>query len=77
MSEETLPPVESLTYERALTELDHIVQALEAQDHTLEAAMEMFARGQALSQHCARLLDSAELKLKQISGDTLVEVQQD
>ena len=65
-------PVEELTYEQAFTELETIVNNLEIQEHTLEAALAQFERGQELAAHCAALLDKAELKVKQISGDDLV-----
>lgn len=66
------PPVEELTYEQSLTELETIVNDLETQEHTLEAALDLFERGQALAANCASLLDKAELKIQQISGDELV-----
>ena len=64
---------EKLSYERAFGELEQIVQALEANQYPLEQALLLFERGQALAQHCAVLLDAAELKVQQISGDELVE----
>ena len=65
-------PVEELTYEQAFTELDEIVTALEADEHTLERALALYERGQALAHYCADLLDKAELKVQIISGDSLV-----
>lgn len=69
-------PVEKLTYEKALEELDEIVSALEGDEQSLEAALALFERGQALAKHCARLLDEAELKVQQLtSEDTLEELE--
>ena len=73
----TLPakPVEELTYEEAFTELETIVNALEgdASRNPLEDAMSLFERGQALVKRCSELLDGAELKVRQLSGDELID----
>ena len=65
--------IEELTYEQALNELEGIIQDLESDDHTLEQTLAMFERGQALARHCAKLLERAELKVQELSGDTLVD----
>lgn len=65
--------VEKLTYEEAFSELEAIVTALELGDRPLEELMTLFERGQALVKRCAGLLDQAELKLKQLSGDGLTD----
>lgn len=65
-----LPPLDSLTYEQAFTELQTIVSTLESEDHPLEQAIVLFERGQKLARHCAALLDNAELRLQQLTeGD--------
>ena len=66
-------PVEDLTYEQAFAELETIVDALEGEQRPLEEAMSLFERGQALVKRCSELLDGAELKVRKLSGDTLVE----
>jgi len=66
-------PVEELSYELALSELERIVTALEGEQNPLEEALSLFERGQALIKHCEALLDQAELKVKQLTGDTLVD----
>lgn len=65
-------PVEALSFENALQELEAIVNQLEAEDRTLEEALQLFERGQSLAKHCAALLDQAELKVQQIVGDELI-----
>ena len=62
-------PVETLTYEQAFAELETIVATLEGEEQPLEQALSLYERGQALSQHCAELLDKAELKVSRLSGD--------
>ena len=66
-------PVEELTYEEAFAELETIVNALEGEQNPLEQAMSLFERGQALVRRCGELLDGAELKLRKLSGDTLID----
>lgn len=68
-------PVEELTYEEAFAELEKIVEVLEgdASRNPLEDAMSLFERGQALVKRCSELLDGAELKIRQLSGDELTE----
>lgn len=68
------PPVEGLSYEQALAELERIVTSLETNKLHLEESMALFERGQALSRHCVELLDKAELRVKQLSGDDLVDM---
>ena len=66
-------PVDELTYEQAFEELETIVTALETDEHPLEDALSLFERGQALANHCADLLDKAELKVQQLSGSELLD----
>jgi len=67
----TPKPVEDLTYEQALTELEAIVAKLEGGENPLDQAMQLYERGQALAAHCGRLLEAAELKVKKLSGEEL------
>ena len=66
-------PIEELSYEQALAELEEIVAVLEAEERSLEAALALFERGQALAHYCGNLLDQAELKVQQISGEDLID----
>ena len=65
--------VESLSYEQAFAELESIVAALENEQRSLDESMALYERGQALVKHCAKILDKAELKVKQLSGETLTD----
>ncbi len=67
----TQKPIEDLTYEEALAELETIVEALEAGQNQLEEAMRLFERGQALIKKCGAELESAQLKIQKLAGDTL------
>jgi exodeoxyribonuclease VII small subunit len=67
-------PVENLDYEAAFSELETIVDSLENEQCSLEESMALFERGQALVKRCADLLDKAELKVKQLSGNELTDM---
>ncbi len=62
-------PVDKLNYEEAFSELEAIVASLESGDQPLEEATAVFARGQALVKRCAELLEKAELKVRQLTGE--------
>ena len=57
------------TFEVAVAELEKIVSALESGKISLDEAMRLFERGKALIERCNGLLESAELKVKQLEGD--------
>jgi exodeoxyribonuclease VII small subunit len=65
-------PVEELSYEEALVELEEIVSTLEGEQNPLEEAIKLFERGQALASRCGVLLEAAELKVKQVVGDEII-----
>ena len=58
--------IEDLPYEKAFAELEEIVKRLEGGELSLDDALALFERGQALAAHCGVLLDTAELKVKQL-----------
>jgi exodeoxyribonuclease VII small subunit len=65
--QQTSNDIQSLNYEQAYSELEGIVSGLEANQKTLEEALTLFERGQALAQHCGDLLDKAELRVRLLS----------
>ncbi len=65
--------IDSLSYEDALEQLEQVINKLELGDQTLDQSLELYERGQALAKRCAHLLDQAELKIKQLSGEDLVD----
>lgn len=73
----TPKPVEDLSYEVAFAELQDIVTTLEGEPASLDQAMSLFERGQALARRCAQLLDEAELKVKRLAGGELVDLEED
>jgi exodeoxyribonuclease VII small subunit len=70
-------PAQNLTYEEALSELESIVSALEEAEKPLDESMKLFERGQALVVRCNELLEAAELKVKQLSGESLLPFEED
>jgi exodeoxyribonuclease VII small subunit len=69
--------VEDLSYEEALVELEGIVELLEGEQSQLEDAIKLFERGQALASLCGVLLEAAELKVKQVAGDEVVDFEEE
>ena len=61
----------ALTYEQAMTELEGIVEALEGEQNPLEDSMKLFERGQVLVTYCGALLESAQLKVQKLVGETV------
>jgi exodeoxyribonuclease VII small subunit len=59
-------PVETLTFEKALAELEQIVGQLERGDVPLAESIEKYERGQALKDRCAALLKEAEDRVEKI-----------
>ena len=69
--------VDQLNFEAAFKQLEVIVAALETEEKPLEDALALFERGQELARHCAELLDRAELRVKQLSGTTITDFDQE
>jgi len=61
--------VEELNYEEAIQELEEIIATLEKGENTLDEALALFERGQALSRHCTGMLDNAELRVQQLTSE--------
>jgi exodeoxyribonuclease VII small subunit len=69
--------VESLSYEQAMAEMEGIIQKMEGEQLTLEEALALFERGQALARRCADLLSQAELKVRQLTGQEIDSLQEE
>ena len=59
-------PVDKMSFEEALAELEGIVRQLEAGEVELEKSIAIYERGASLKAHCESRLKSAELKVEQI-----------
>lgn len=58
---------EERTFEEALHELEQIVARLENEPLSLDESLALFERGQLLGNHCAQILDKAELKVTHLT----------
>ena len=59
--------VKEMSFERALKELEAIVGRLERGDVELEESISIYERGEALRDHCDRLLKVAEAKVEKLT----------
>lgn len=62
-------PIEDLSFEEALEELEGIVEKLEAGDAPLEQSISIYQRGAQLKAHCEAKLKNAQLKVEKIVLD--------
>ena len=54
------------TFEESMQRLEQIVRAMERGDVALEESLKLFQEGTELVRSCGKLLDEAELQVKQI-----------
>ncbi|MXZ80109.1 MAG: exodeoxyribonuclease VII small subunit [Gammaproteobacteria bacterium] len=74
MTDKTESP-QNLDFEKALKELESIVERMERGEQTLEQAMRDFERGMLLSGQCRKSLDEAQLRIERLiarNGDELL-----
>ena len=69
MAENTNADVKKLTFEKALAELEQIVQKLEGGSVALEESVAIYERGEALKRRCEELLRQAEARVEKITLD--------
>lgn len=62
-------PVEELSFEDALKELEGIVHQLETGDATLDQSIALYERGNQLRARCADRLDRAQARIETIRLD--------
>lgn len=62
-------PVDKMSFEEALAELEHVVNLLERGDVPLEESIRLYERGHALKKHCEARLREAEEKVELITLD--------
>jgi exodeoxyribonuclease VII small subunit len=66
ISDAGLAPIETLSFEAALGEIEQIVTRLEQGEVDLEDSINLYERGQALKAHCEKKLKAAESRLEKI-----------
>jgi len=57
---------DKLSYEDAYEQLEVVIAQLESGELSLENSVKLYEEGQKLSVHCQKLLEEAELKIKQV-----------
>ena len=62
-----LAEIKEMSFERALKELESIVERLEKGAVELEESIAIYERGEALREHCDRLLKQAEAKVEKLT----------
>jgi exodeoxyribonuclease VII small subunit len=71
MTQQNLAPVDSLTFEQAMDELDRLVRGMEAGDLSLDESIAAYRRGAELARYCQSRLANAEQEIRQLEGDLL------
>lgn len=76
-AENAKAPIEKMTFENALGELEEIVRSLETGQAPLESSIGAYERGIALKKHCETKLRDAQAKIEKItvSNDGTVSTQ--
>jgi len=69
MTQKTKKIPKSTRFEDALSELETIVQSLEAGDQPLDKSLEQFEKGITLARFCQQSLSEADKKVKILLGD--------
>lgn len=62
--------IAELSFEDALKELERIVARLESGEATLQEAIDLYERGDALKRQCAARLDAAQARIEAIRTDS-------
>ncbi|MSR43809.1 MAG: exodeoxyribonuclease VII small subunit [Phycisphaerales bacterium] len=65
-------PVETLTYEVALAELESIIARIESGNVPLDESLRQYRRGAALVRRCREVLESARTEIERIAAADLV-----
>ena len=61
------PPIDPMSFETAMAELETIVRELESGKTSLEDSIAAYERGVALKTHCEKKLKDAQLRVSQIT----------
>jgi exodeoxyribonuclease VII small subunit len=69
--DDAAPPVEGLSFEQALDELDALVRRMESGELALDESIAAYRRGAQLAQHCQAKLAAAEQEVSKLDGDVL------
>jgi len=59
--------IAKMSFEKALAELESIVEKLDSGKVDLDASIAIYERGEALKKHCEKLLKDAEARIEKIT----------
>ena len=62
-------PVDQMSFEQAMAELEQLVEKMEDGELTLDESLKAFERGVVLTRLCQNELKNAELKVQQLNND--------
>lgn len=63
------PSLEQMPFEKAVAELEALIDRIEQGEIGLEESLRQFKRGDALVRRCRTILDAAELQVRELSPD--------
>lgn len=64
-----MQPIEDLSFEQTLAELEATVEKMESGELNLDETVAVYERGRALAAHCQQLLDEVSLRVEQLAPD--------
>ena len=73
----TVPPVETLTFEKALEELEALVARMEDGKLPLEESLAAYQRGAELIKYCESKLTDAQARIAILDGEALRDLPSD
>ena len=68
---------DKITFEKAVKRLEEIVKKLESGEAILDESVKLFEEGVYLSDHCNKLLETAEQKVTQLTKNQKGEVEEE
>jgi exodeoxyribonuclease VII small subunit len=71
MSKKSPAPIDSLSFEQAMDELDQLVRRMESGELSLDESIAAYRRGAELARFCQGRLAQAEQEIRQLEGDLL------
>jgi exodeoxyribonuclease VII small subunit len=71
MTKKPATPVDSLSFEQAMDELDRLVRRMESGELSLDDSIAAYRRGAELARYCQARLANAEQEIRQLEGDLL------
>ena len=67
-------PLEKMTFEDAMKELENLVDSLDKGDVSLDEAIAAYDRGSQLKDHCQKKLNEAKMKVETIQSSGEINV---